>query len=269
MRIAILGSGYMAKAIVKGLLQSHVYNIGPDDILMINPVDPDGAKEFCKETGIFFGEPEELSKAFAVIACFKPQNLNEAMPVYSPYLSGNQVFLSILAGVEIATLEKFLPATPVVRLMPNLALSAGKSATAFALGSKANAAHAELCETLFGALGQVRQVEEPMISVVTALSGSGPAYFYYLAEAMTDAAVALGMERETAEALCKQTFLGTAALWAEDNAPPSEMRKRITSKKGTTEAALTAMAEGKLPEVILSGMAAAKRRSDELAEEMK
>jgi len=271
MRIAILGSGYMAKAIAGGLLQSKSIEppIVSDDIIMINPVDPDGAKTFCKETGALFGEPADVSKASAVIACFKPQNLNEAMPVYAPYLNEDQVFFSILAGVEIAALEKFLPNTPVVRLMPNLALSVGKSAAAYALGSKATDAHGELCEMLFGALGLVRRVEESLIAVVTALSGSGPAYIYYLAEAMTDAAVALGMERETAEQLCKQTFLGTAALWANDNAKPIEMRKRITSKKGTTEAALAAMEAGKLPEAVAAGMAAAKRRSDELAAEMK
>lgn len=268
MKLAILGSGYMAKAIAGGLCQKKV--LPKESILMINPVDEASALEFSKSQGILFGKKEDLFSADVMIAAFKPQNLKEAMAMYAPYFHQGQLFISIMAGIEIDTIEALLPCKmAVIRTMPNLALSVSKSATAYALGNFASQEDGKICEKLFGALGVVKQAREEDISIVTALSGSGPAYFYLLAEAMTKAAVNLGLAEDTAKALCKQAFLGTALLWERDDAPAEEMRRRITSKKGTTEAAVLAMEREGFSLAAAAGVIAAKERSDELAREMK
>ena len=124
-----------------------------------------------------------------------------------------------------------------------------------------------LAESVFSAAGVAKKVTEEGLSAVMALSGSGPAYFFYLAEAMIDAAVAAGMDRASAEALCKQTMRGAAALWGAEEVPPETLRARVTSKKGTTDAAIRAMEAGGLPAAVAAGMRACMVRGKEMRKE--
>ena len=262
-KVAILGSGNMAKALALGLK-------GKTTVTMINPVDTDTAKCFCDENGFTFGTLEDIKNNDAVVLAFKPQNLTEAGDMYSGYFTENQTVISILAGIQIEMLEKIAgEKVPVIRTMPNLALQVSKSATAYALGTYATEEDAKICEAIFSELGIVTKVDEKDIDTVTALSGSGPAYVYLLAECMTEAAIKLGMDKNSAEMLCKQTFIGTVKLWENSTETPEALRQRITSKKGTTEAAVNTMLDGDIKEIIASGLTAAKNRSSELAEEMK
>lgn len=262
-KIVILGSGNMARALALGLK-------GKADITIINPADEDTAKTFSNENGFSFGEPKNMSEADVVILAFKPQNLGEAKEIYGSYFTKNQTVISILAGIRICMLEEFTgEGVAVVRTMPNLALQVAKSATAYSLGSNATENDGKIAEEIFSLLGVVTKVDEADLDTVTALSGSGPAYIYLLAECMTKAAIGLGMSEQSASMLTKQTFLGTIKLWENSDESPTELRQRITSKKGTTEAAVNTMLSENVEEVIAKGIKAAKDRSCELAEEMK
>ena len=261
-KIAILGSGNMARALALGLK-------GKTDITIINPADEETAKSFAAENAFSFGNPDDLLTKDVVILAFKPQNLGEAKEIYGSYFTKNQTVISILAGIKLDMLEAFTgEGVAVVRTMPNLALQVSKSATAYSLGTNATDKDGQLAEEVFSKLGVVTKVSEEDLDTVTALSGSGPAYIYLLAECMTKAAVNLGMSEESAAMLTRQTFLGTIKLWENSTESPTELRKRITSKKGTTEAAVNTMLDCGIEEVIEKGLAAAKNRSEELAKEM-
>lgn len=260
--IAFLGTGNMASSMIKGLVNSKT--VKPEQIIAINPVLPQQAKELSESCKIINGAPSDILKADIVVFAVKPQNFEESLEMYGEFFTGEKLYLSIMAGVCISTLEKALDA-PVVRLMPNLALSVSLSATAYALGSMATYEHAKITEAFFAPMGLVKQVDESLISTVTALSGSGPAYFFYLTEAMSKAAQEQGMEAETADALALQTLYGSAELLKILNVSAEEMRNRVTSKKGTTEAAINTMQSEGFFEIVSKGMLAAKNRSDELS----
>lgn len=261
-KVAVLGSGNMARALSLGLK-------GKTDLTIINPADEENAKAFAFEHGFSFGNPSDLPEKDVVILAFKPQNLSEAKEIYGSYFTKNQTVISILAGIKICMLEDLTgKGVAVVRTMPNLALQVSKSATAYSLGTSATEEDGRLTEEIFSKLGVVTKVSETDLDTVTALSGSGPAYIYLLAECMTKAAVNLGMSESSAEMLTRQTFLGTVKLWENSTETPTKLRERITSKKGTTEAAVNTMLACGIEEVIEKGLTAAKNRSEELAKEM-
>ena len=169
-----------------------------------------------------------------------------------------------MAGVSTDALSDALGGRRVVRFMPNMALSELESATAFALGKAATDGDRKLAQKLFAPLGVVVEVDESRMSDVTALSGSGPAYFCRLCEAMASAAKDEGFDPADAENLAVQTLIGTAKLLEELKISPAELRARITSKGGTTYAALCSMDDTDFDGSVAAAMAAAKRRSDEL-----
>lgn len=266
-KIALLGCGFMARAIAAGLIEKKV--LPGENIIAVNEHNPTAAESFARELKTSFGGAERVSEAQAAITCFKPQSFYEAMPAYARYLRPGALLISIMAGISIEDIEAELPEnTAVIRAMPNLAISVGMGATGYAAGKNASAEHIALCDKIFSSLGIADRVEEKDISGVTALSGSGPAYFYYLAECMIKAAVESGMDEAAAKRLCRQTFIGTAEMWKNDTAEPQEMRRRITSKKGTTDAAVSKMEEKGFFEAVAEGMRACRGRSDEIGREM-
>ena len=262
MKIAFIGSGFMAGAMMDGIVKGGVAK--GEDIFAVNEAFPESAEEAAKKYGVIHAAPEDIKKCDVVVFGVKPQVFDEAVTMYGEYFTPDKLYLSIMAGISTARLESVLHGARVVRFMPNLALSVGKSATAYCLGSKSGEAEANIAETIFSPLGIVKRVDEDMIGTVTALSGSGPAYFCRLCEAMADSAVKLGMDPDTARELAVQTLLGTAKIIGDTGVSPDELRVRVTSKKGTTEAALNAMTETKFDESVDAAVRAAKQRSDEL-----
>ena len=266
-KIAVLGCGFMAKAIVRGLIEKEVFPA--ENIIIINEHNPASAEALAATCGARAGRAEAIAGADAAIICFKPQSFTQAMPEYARHMRAGQLLISIMAGIAISDISAVLPeGVEVMRAMPNLALSVGMSATGYAAGAGVSDENRALCAEIFSSLGVADEVPEVDICGVTALSGSGPAYFYYLAECMIEAAVSAGMDRAAAQRLCKQTFVGTAELWKNDAAPPEEMRRRITSAKGTTDAAIKAMTAAGLPGAVAEGMQACRARSDEMGREM-
>ncbi len=263
--LALVGHGFMAAAILKGILDGGV--IPPEKILVVNAHNPAGAAAFAEERGVRTGGAEALSEAEAVLLAFKPQQFTAAMPVYGPYIGAGRLVISILAGVELRDLAAALPEAAVLRAMPNLGLSVGLGATGYTPGPGVTPEQEALAARIFSAAGVAKKVTEEGLSAVTALSGSGPAYFFYLAEAMIAAAVEAGMDRESAEALCKQTMRGAAALWGAEEVPPETLRARVTSKKGTTDAAIRTMEREGLPAAVAAGMKACMERGKEMRKE--
>lgn len=261
-KTAFIGSGNMARAIIGGMVGA---GAKPEEIIVINPGNPASTGEVHRKYGAVPGGPEALTDAETVVLAVKPQTFPDAAPVYRPYLSPRTLIVSIMAGIPIKTLEETFPGARVARVMPNLALSVGRGAAGFALGTAATAEDARTVSEIFSAAGTAVQVDETQIDDVAALSGSGAAYLYLVTEALRDAAVEDGMAPETAAALANQTLIGAAALLEHENEPPEELRRRITSKKGTTEAAVNKMKELGLPEAVKAGYRANKARSKELA----
>lgn len=252
----------MARGAIRGLVESGT--IAPEDILVVNEADPAGRDEVAALYGVTAARPADIPSADAVFFAVKPQTFDEVCSEYGGYFTPDKVYLTIMAGISTGRVCAGVGGGRVVRFMPNLALSVGLSATAFALGEGCGEDERTLARELFSPLGEVVEVEEREISAVTALSGSGPAYFCYLCEGMIAAAAADGMDEEKARALAVQTLVGTAKLLEDSGEAPSEMRRRITSKKGTTEAAIGAMTDAGFFAAINAGYTAARDRSDEL-----
>lgn len=260
--LAMIGSGFMARAIVSGLLSGNT--LDGSHVTVINPADTESRDRFASELGCVIGDVCDVSGKDVVIFAVKPQNFDEAAKEYRPFIGNDTLVLSIMAGIGTDYIANATGAKRVVRLMPNLALSEKLSATAFCLGRGAVDADAVLTRKLFSPLGELVMVDERMISDVTALSGSGPAYFCRMLEAMIAAAVERGFDPEDARRLAVQTMTGTAKLLSSGEVSPSELRERVTSKGGTTYAALCAMDDTGFDKSVLAAYTAARLRSDEL-----
>ena len=261
-KIAFIGSGFMARGAIRGLVESGT--VAPENILVVNEADTAGRDEAAALYGVTPAEPCAIAGADTVFFAVKPQTFEQVCTDYGEYFTPDKVYMTIMAGISCERIAAGVGGGRVIRFMPNLALSVGLSATAFALGKGCADTERALARAIFEPLGEVVEVDEGEMSAVTALSGSGPAYFCYLCEGMIAAAVADGMDKAKAQALAVQTLIGTAKLIEDSGETPEEMRRRITSKKGTTEAAIKAMTDAAFPEAIAKGYLAARTRSDEL-----
>lgn len=261
-KIAFIGAGFMAGAMIDGILSGDVADKA--NIYVINEAFPNLAAEAAEKYGVNHGKPSDIADCEIVVFGVKPQVFPEAVEMYGEYFTSDKLYLSIMAGISTETLEEATHLGRVVRLMPNMPLSVRQSSTVYVLGKNCGEAEAEVTEAMFAPLGIIKRVEENMISAVTALSGSGPAYFCRLTEAMAKAAVELGMDESLAHELAVQTLIGTAETIKETGVDPATLRIRVTSKKGTTEAALNAMTDTGFDESVAAALVAARMRSDEL-----
>jgi pyrroline-5-carboxylate reductase len=173
---------------------------------------------------------------------------------------------AIAAGIPCAMIEKFLaPNVPVIRVMPNTPALVGEGAAGIAAGLWAKPGHLKTAEQILGTVGKTVRVLEKDMDAVTAISGSGPAYVFYVAEAMKEAALSLGLSPQTADLLVRQTILGAGRLLSASAEEPQELRRRVTSPGGTTEAALKVMEEGQLKSLFAKALTRAAERSQELS----
>lgn len=261
-KIAFIGSGYMARGAIRGLVESAT--LAPQSILVVNDADVAGRDECAACYGVCAAEAARIAGADVVFFAVKPQLFDAVCAEYGRFFTQDKLYLTIMAGISTSRVRDAVGGGRVVRFMPNLALSVGLSATAFAIGEGCGEAERAVARDIFEPLGAVVEVAESELSAVTALSGSGPAYFCYLCEGMIAAAVADGMDEATARTLAVQTFIGTARLLADSGETPDGMRSRIACKKGTTEAGIDAMGANGFFGAIAAGYAAARDRSDEL-----
>lgn len=261
---AFIGNGNMGSAVISGMINTGAAS--SDSIFIVNEgKDAEMAVEAAERLGVALRPKAELAGADVIVLACKPQNLSDVFDMYGEYFTHDSLYVSMLAGVRTDVIEGLLGGGRVIRFMPNLAMSVGESATAYSLGANASAEDEATVRDMLSGLGCIVSVEEGLMSDVTALSGSGPAYFYMMAEELIASAEGNGMDSVSARTLAVQTMLGAARLILENGEEPAEMRRRVTSKGGTTEAAILAMEEAGFRTAVKSGYAAAKRRSDEMA----
>jgi pyrroline-5-carboxylate reductase len=265
-KIAFLGSGNMAAAMVDGLLATNA--VGKADLACYSGSGKTAAA-LAARTGIRQATTLEdlLAGADAVVVAFKPQHLAGADPKLAALTEGKLV-ISVLAGKRLATLGRTFPqARALVRTMPNTPGQIGAGITGWCTAQMLSASDRTLVEQLLHALGASIEVAEPQMDALTAVSGSGPAYVFEFAAALRDAGVAAGLDRGTAEKLAVETLLGAARLLARKAIDPEVLRDQVTSPNGTTYAGLQRMAGRDFRGLIQETVAAAKARSEELSKD--
>ncbi len=267
--IAFIGAGNMAASIVGGLVDSghpaqriRAADPFPESLERLRQVAPVSA---CG------GNAEAAEGADAVILAVKPQVMAEALQsVAEAVRAARPVVISIAAGITIDSMQARLgDGTAIVRCMPNTPALLGCGASALYANEHTSAVQREHAEAILGAVGIATWVErEQQLDAITALSGSGPAYFFRFMEAMIEAACELGLERDTATRMTLQTALGAARMGLESDVDLAELRRRVTSPGGTTQAALESFDSDQLAAVVGRAMQAANDRAEEMAREM-
>jgi pyrroline-5-carboxylate reductase len=262
-RLAVIGAGQMAEAIVRGLIETKLF--APEEILAADMAE--ARRNVFAEigVGVTTDNPEAIRRSAMVLISVKPQNLPGLLPEIGPALTAEHLLISICAGTPTSTFEAACSAPlRVVRAMPNLPAKVREGATALCAGRHALPEDLETARRIFSSVGRAVIVEERLMDAVTALSGSGPAYIYFLAEAMIEAGRREGLPEETARELTVQTIIGAGLMLRNDPASPEEQRRRVTSKGGTTEAAFRKIEGAGVREALLAAIAAAAERGREL-----
>ncbi len=267
MTIGLIGAGNMAEALIRGLLGRGL--VGPDRLWVTNRVNTARLAALAARYGVrTTREKAAVTSASSVlILAVKPKDMPRALTELRGLVHPRHLAVSVAAGVPLAALEAALPGVPVIRAMPNTSAAVQESATVLAAGAGAGEAHVTTAARIFRAVGDVAVVDENLLDVVTALSGSGPAYVYHLIEAMIHAGSALGLDGELARRLAVQTLVGAARMLEQTREDPGDLRRRVTSPGGTTMAALQALEARGFADSIREAVDRAARRSRELAVE--
>lgn len=261
--IAFIGGGNMAEAIAAGIVRA---GIVPADAIFISDPDPERCEQLRDGYGFdtTYDNPRALAKGGTVFLSVKPQVLPVVLEEISGLVMPEQLVISIAAGVTLKSLETFLPGIPVIRSMPNTPALLGAGATAITTGTVARAEMTHWAVELFHAVGTCHVFPEDLMDAVTGLSGSGPAYIFRMAEALTGAGKEVGIPEDKALDLVRQTILGAARMMSETDNPPSRLREMVTSPGGTTQAGLNSMDQGGFEKIVVEAVLAATRRAKEL-----
>lgn len=262
--IVFVGAGSMAEAIIAGILNNEVMQA--NDIYVMNKSDDERLSFIQKSYGVSIVDSERnaLRKAELIVLATKPKDIQQAMNDISDYVKDETAVLSVIAGVSIETIENGLGNRPVARSMPNTSATIGKSASGVSMNALVDSKIRKQILDLLSSIGVVKEVDEDELHTVTALSGSGPAYVYYMVEALEEAAIAKGLSNEVARELILQTFEGAAAMLRQTGEEPELLRRNVTSPGGTTEAGLKALENRLFKEIIQECINSAERRSREL-----
>jgi pyrroline-5-carboxylate reductase len=266
-RIAFIGAGNMAASLIGGLRAKGL------DAAHIRASDP-GAETRARvgtEHGIevFADNADAIQDADVVVLAVKPQAMKAVCEAIRPSLKPNQLVVSIAAGITCASMNNWLGAQPIVRCMPNTPALLRQGVSGLYATTEVNAEQRQQAQELLSAVGVALWLdEEQQLDAVTAVSGSGPAYFFLLIEAMTAAGVKLGLPAEIAAQLTVQTALGAAHMAVASDVDAAELRRRVTSPAGTTEAAIKSFQAGGFEALVEKALGAAAHRSAEMAEQL-
>jgi pyrroline-5-carboxylate reductase len=263
MAIAILGAGKIGEALLAGLLRSGV----PATELCFSEQYAARATALEQQYGVTAASSlDAAAGADVVVLAVKPPDVAGLATEIGPALHAGALVVSVAAGITTALLESNLPAgTRVVRVMPNTPMLVGEGMSAISAGTHADDADLARAEALLAAVGKVVRLPEQQLDAVTALSGSGPAYVFLLAEALIDAGVLLGLPRAIASELAIQTLLGSSVMLRDSGDSPAQLREAVTSPGGTTAAALRKLEDHRLRGAVSDALEAARDRSIELA----
>ena len=260
--VAVLGAGKMGEALLSGLVKSG----HPVDRLCFTERHDDRAHEVTERLGVRRVDvPGAAAVADTVVVAVKPQDIGELLTGLEPVIRAGTLVVSICAGLPTELYERRLPeGTAVVRVMPNTPMLVGEAMSAISPGRHATEEHLDEVTGMLAAVGRVVRVPESQQDNVTALSGSGPAYFFYLVEAMVEAGVLLGVSRQLATELIVQSAFGAARMLRETGEHPAVLREAVTSPAGTTAMALRELEQHRTRAAITAALEAARDRSIEL-----
>ncbi|GAB3491373.1 pyrroline-5-carboxylate reductase family protein [Flexivirga lutea] len=268
-RIALLGVGMMGEALLAGLVR----DVDPTRIV-VSDRSTDRQDQIAQKYGVRAASAAEaveaVESAGAVLVAVKPHDVAALLDEVGSHLPSDALVVSVAAGITAASLEEHLPdGIAVVRAMPNTPALVGEGMTAISAGTHCEARHLQQAQDLLAAAGKVVAVPEGKLDAITAISGSGPAYVFYVVEAMVEAGVLLGIPRDTSTELVVQTLYGAATMLKETGDHPALLRERVSSPGGTTVAALRQLDDHKVRAAFVTAMEAAARRSAELASDQR
>lgn len=264
MKVAVIGFGNMGKTFVNEFINSKFIDIDDIDIYSRSPLN----REECfgiSSMHLHQNINSQISNSDIIIISVKPQDFAFLAQNLKPFITPNHVILSVMAGVGIKKIAKFLGTDKIVRAMPNLPSKIGMGMTAITASDTINRKDLFIVQNLINTTGKSVYVEdEKLINAATAVSGSGPAYVFYFMQSMMDAAVLLGFSKSEAELLVKQTFLGTVNLYNSNTISLEDWIAKVSSKGGTTEQAIQFFKTKNLANEIISGINKANDRAEEL-----
>jgi pyrroline-5-carboxylate reductase len=266
MRIGILGTGNMGKALINGLLNS----FGDEVEIVAYDVSPKAresllAPVMVRQPQKWFGSKGE--KPQAIVVAVKPADVAAGLSPLKEYAAKNPdvLWCSIAAGISISSLEKWLGSSAkICRAMPNTPALIGEGMTAFALNGRCSAADAEKARTIFNACGKAVQVDEKLINAITGLSGSGPAYVYLFIEALIEGGVSAGLPYQTARACALQTVIGAAKMVEKTGEDPAALKAKVMSPAGTTARGIMALEQNNFKYAVMKAVGEATARAKEL-----
>lgn len=268
MKISFIGGGNMATALIAGLVGKVPQ---PGDIHVVDP-NPDALNKLRTQYGVSTASAldDAVAASSVIVLAVKPQQMREVAAQLQPHLGDDTLLLSIAAGIRGADLSRWLDGYPaIVRAMPNTPALIKKGITGMVAMAGVSEEQKELADDVMRAVGDTLWLEdEGQIDAVTAVSGSGPAYVFYFLEAMQQAAGEMGLAPEEGRQLALATFMGAARLAAQSDEELEVLRQRVTSKGGTTHAAITSMEAAGVKEAIVAAMKAAQARGRELGDEL-
>ncbi len=264
-KIIFIGAGNMAEALIKGILVSKLMN---ERQIMATDIKKERLEYIKKETGIITlsNSREAIEKADFIVFSVKPQVLNSVLDEIGNYLLPHQLVISIVAGITTTYIEKKINnKVPLIRVMPNIAVSVREGMSAFCLGKHVQINHEKIVEEIFGSVGKVIKCQEKEMDAITALSGSGPAYFFYFLETLIRAGREMKLSAEMAQVLSEQTILGAINMVKETKMEPAKMREMVTSPGGTTQQALEYLEKKYFAGIFIEAIKRAKKRAEELS----
>jgi pyrroline-5-carboxylate reductase len=271
--LCFYGAGSIAEAILRGLVGAKLTN--PNHITVLNRQNVDRLLQLERLYGIVPATTEAskkaaLSSAEVIILGMKPKDSANAIKALQPFLRPEQLLVSAIAGLSISTIQQLLGRPqPVARTMPNTSSTIGIGATGICYSESVTPKQRELTVAMFNAVGITTIVDEPLIEAVNGVSGSGPAYVYYLMEAMIDAGVQLGLTPEAAKELTVQTVRGAAEMVYSTGENPGVLRRKVTSPNGTTQAAIETLELFSFQEGMNKAILRCAERAREMGEEIK
>lgn len=262
--LAILGAGRLGEALLGGLLRSGAVR---RDQVRCTVRRPARAAELAERLGVRVDtdSPSAAADADVLVLAVKPQNLRDLLDDIAPKVTDGSLVISFVAGVPTPVIEGVLGDVPVVRVMSNTPVQVDEAMSAVSPGAFAEPRHLATTEGILASVGRVVHLPEEHLDAVTALSGSGPAYFFLLAEAMIDAGILLGLSRDVATELIVQTMVGSAKMLRDTGRHPVELREAVTSPGGTTIAAIRVLEQERVRAAFLNAIEAARDRATALA----
>ncbi|MEU8243768.1 pyrroline-5-carboxylate reductase [Actinoplanes missouriensis] len=265
--VAVIGAGKMGELVISGLLRSG----WPADRLLVTTRRAARAADLSEKHGVAaVDNATAVDRADILAIAVKPQDAAALFDEIGARIPAGKLVVSLCAGLTTEFFAVRLPeGTPVVRVMTNTPALVDQAMTAISAGPHATAEHLDIAEAMFKPLGATIRVPEAQQDAVTALSGSGPAYFYLLVEAMIDAGVLLGLPRQTAHELIVQTAIGSAVMLRDSGEHPVKLREAVTSPAGTTIAAIRELESHGVRAALLTALEAARNRAREIASEMR